>query len=522
MAAEGRHSTGGPGQTGLAPRILLIEDNPGDARLVRELLAEANPGFELHWVQQLAAGLAYLAEGDQIAAVLLDLSLPDSQGLATFERLHAAALEVPIIMLTGLADEELALQALRGGAADYLTKDDISGALLVRAVRYAVERRQSNEVLRLSEEKLRLAMEASESGILDLDVPTRQMTSSADCQAMLGQPSVEVSGPLEEIWAAYIHPEDRAASLQALEETIAGRSPYFEREHRLRTTRGGWAWVYDKGKVVERNAQGAALRLLSTCTNITTRKKAEEDAVTTATLLAEQRRIATTLQESFKHPLPDVAGIELGVVSQTAYEPELIGGDFSEVFELPDGRIVVLIGDVAGKGIKAAGLTETVRSMVRAFSAIDPSPAFVLAKTNEVLLRYDPEEPHVTAFLAVLDPQSGHLSYASAGHPAPLHLSPFSCRPLGVGFGSPLHSFPGPYQEEHLRLSLDDYLLLYTDGVTEARRGEEEFGEERLIEVARRLRGASAQEVAEGVRAAALEFAGSLRDDLQVVCLRLA
>ena len=280
--------------------------------------------------------------------------------------------------------------------------------------------------------------------------------------------------------------------------------------------------MYDKGKVVERNAQGAALRLLSTCTNITTRKKAEEDAVTTATLLAEQRRIATTLQESFKHPLPDVAGIELGVVSQTAYEPELIGGDFSEVFELPDGRIVVLIGDVAGKGIKAAGLTETVRSMVRAFSAIDPSPAFVLAKTNEVLLRYDPEEPHVTAFLAVLDPQSGHLSYASAGHPAPLHLSPFSCRPLGVGFGSPLHSFPGPYQEEHLRLSLDDYLLLYTDGVTEARRGEEEFGEERLIEVARRLRGASAQEVAEGVRAAALEFAGSLRDDLQVVCLRLA
>ena len=234
------------------------------------------------------------------------------------------------------------------------------------------------------------------------------------------------------------------------------------------------------------------------------------------------RGIAATLQENFIHPLPEVAGLELGIVSQAAYEPELIGGDFSEVFELPDGRIVVLIGDVAGKGIKAAGLTETVRSTVRTLAAIDPSPSFVLAKANELLLRYDPDEPHVTAFFAVLDPQSGHLTYASAGHPTPLHLSPFSCRPLGVSFGPPLHSVPCQYQEEHLRLSRDDYLLLYTDGVTEARRDEEQFGEMRLTEVVSHLRGRSAQEVAEGVRAAALEFAGSLRDDLQVVCLRLA
>ena len=126
-----------------------------------------------------------------------------------------------------------------------------------------------------------------------------------------------------------------------------------------------------------------------------------------------------------------------------------MGGDFSDVFVVDDTHVVVLIGDVAGKGVRAAGLTETVRSTVRAFAAIDSSPAFILAKTNELLLRFDPDEPHVTAFCAVLDPHTGHLSYASAGHPAPVHLGAFSCRPLDVDLRSaaghlraPLHERP--------------------------------------------------------------------------------
>ena len=145
----------------------------------------------------------------------------------------------------------------------------------------------------------------------------------------------------------------------------------------------------------------------------------------------------------------------------------------------------MLIGDVAGKGVRAAGLTETVRSTVRAFAAIDTSPAFILAKTNELLLRFDPDEPHVTAFCAVLDPHTGHLSYASAGHPAPVHLGAFSCVPLDVTFGPPLGTFERPYANAHAMLTLEDYLVLYTDGVTEARCDGELFGERRLLESSR-------------------------------------
>ena len=114
-------------------RVLLIEDNPGDARLIRELLVEAGAGFEPEWVQRLDLGLERLADGEPVDAVLLDLSLPDSQGFATFERVRAAAPDVPIIMLTGLADEELAVQAVRSGAQDYLNEGRGRTALWWRA-----------------------------------------------------------------------------------------------------------------------------------------------------------------------------------------------------------------------------------------------------------------------------------------------------------------------------------------------------------------------------------------------------
>jgi PAS domain S-box-containing protein len=245
-------------------------------------------------------------------------------------------------------------------------------------------------------------------------------------------------------------------------------------------------------------------------------------SVDNAHLYLDQQRIAITLQENFIHPLPTVAGLELGMVAQAATAPELVGGDFSDVFLLDDTHVVVLIGDVAGKGVRAAGHTETVRSTVRALAAVDSSPAFILGKTNELFLRFEPDEPLVTAFLAVLNPRTGHLNYASAGHLPPVHLGAFLSGLLDVVFGPPLGSFEHEYANAYAMLTLEDYLVLYTDGLTEARHDGELFGEQRLLEAVSGLRGRSAQEVAEGLRDAALAFAGRLHDDLQVVVLRLA
>ncbi len=150
-------------------RLLLVEDNPGDARLIRELLADAEGArFELAWAKTLGEGLDRLAAG-AYAAVLLDLSLPDSQGLDTFRRLHARAGDTPVVVLTGLDDRRLALEAVRSGAQDYLAKGELEAGLLARAVRYAVERRAAERSLRESRRLARATLDALGAHIAILD-----------------------------------------------------------------------------------------------------------------------------------------------------------------------------------------------------------------------------------------------------------------------------------------------------------------------------------------------------------------
>jgi two-component system cell cycle response regulator len=122
--------------------VLVVEDNPGDARLIREMLAEADQdSFQVEHVSQLSAGLERLTHPG-IKIVLLDLSLPDSHGLDTFTQLHIHALDIPVIILTGLDDETLGQIAVREGAQDYLVKGQVTSPALVRAIRFAIERQQ--------------------------------------------------------------------------------------------------------------------------------------------------------------------------------------------------------------------------------------------------------------------------------------------------------------------------------------------------------------------------------------------
>jgi sigma-B regulation protein RsbU (phosphoserine phosphatase) len=128
-------------------KVLLIEDSPNDARLICEMLLDTGGNsFALEHVNRLSAGLARLAQGG-IGLVLTDLSLPDSHGLDAFIRAHAQAPQVPIIVLSGLEDETVAVSAVHEGAQDYLVKGHVDGHLLVRAMRYAIERKRTAEQL---------------------------------------------------------------------------------------------------------------------------------------------------------------------------------------------------------------------------------------------------------------------------------------------------------------------------------------------------------------------------------------
>jgi len=126
-------------------RILVVEDNPGDVDFVHEMLPETGSlSFQIESVSRLAEALTRL-ERKGIDLVLLDLSLPDSNGLTTFHKLRQAAPNVPVIVLTGTNDQELAVAAMRDGAQDYLVKEQVGGSLLVRTIRYALERQKAEE-----------------------------------------------------------------------------------------------------------------------------------------------------------------------------------------------------------------------------------------------------------------------------------------------------------------------------------------------------------------------------------------
>src|SRR6266404_5461659 len=136
-------------------KVLLVEDNAADARLIQESLAErSDEPFDLETVDTLQTGLQRLSAGG-IDAMLLDLGLPDSYGVETFVRAKARALGVAIIILTGLNDDSLALKLVQGGAQDFVAKVDVSGNNLTRAILYAVEREKLEQEFR----KLNLQLE---------------------------------------------------------------------------------------------------------------------------------------------------------------------------------------------------------------------------------------------------------------------------------------------------------------------------------------------------------------------------
>ncbi len=151
-------------------RVLLIEDNPGDARLLRELLQESGSSqFELVHADRFSEALARLSER-RFDVVLLDLSLPDAQGLETISRLGGQAEGTPIVILTGLNDEEIAIRALQQGAQDYLVKGQADGQLLARALRYSIERHKAEESLKARNRELMVLRKISEAILASLDL----------------------------------------------------------------------------------------------------------------------------------------------------------------------------------------------------------------------------------------------------------------------------------------------------------------------------------------------------------------
>lgn len=246
-------------------------------------------------------------------------------------------------------------------------------------------------------------------------------------------------------------------------------------------------------------------------------------ALENARLFAAERTIADRLQSALLALPDEVPGITFAHTYRAATDASRVGGDFYDLFELNNGLVGVLIGDVAGKGLDAAVLTSLVKNSVRAHaSERGKAPERILELTNEIVHKATPTEAFVTVFLGILDCRDGRLVYSNAGHTtAAVRRSDGTVARLSVT-GPMLGAFAGvQFSQAETRLEGDDLLLLYTDGLTEARGSEGLYGEERLVGLLGQLDVDDVDVAVRGLVETVTSYAGrALRDDLAILALR--
>lgn len=250
--------------------VLLIEDNPGDVRLVSEYLTERfGDRCTLNCATTLAAGLEMLRDRP-VDVVLLDLSLPDSEGLQTFIDVQAQAPHTPVVILTGQDDDSQAVEAVRVGAEDYLAKQHADGVVLIRTMRHAVQRRRSADALRASEARYRAIVETAEEGILQVDSSGTIRFANARMAGMVGVPQRTLLG---QSLLERVHTTHRAALASLLHTPAGSRASC---ELRLLVSDGLPCWaVAAVGSVAA--SGGERVQIVVMLTDITGRKLAETE-----------------------------------------------------------------------------------------------------------------------------------------------------------------------------------------------------------------------------------------------------
>lgn len=262
-------------------RVLLVEDSNDDAMLLRRELHRA--GFDPLCRQvQTADELGEALQNQPWDVVLSDYKLPHFSAPAALALLKQSGQDIPFIVVSGTVGEATAVALMRAGANDYVMKDNLSrlGEAVRREVRDAQDRRERQQAqtdLERTRELLQLAIEGSGIGLWNWHIPSGAVWTNDQCLHLLGYE--HSANPLTTIhdWQQRIHPEDRARYDDSLAAHLAGHSPTHDCEIRLHHRQGHWIWVLNRGRVVEGNADGQPLRVSGTLTDITERKRVEEE-----------------------------------------------------------------------------------------------------------------------------------------------------------------------------------------------------------------------------------------------------
>lgn len=325
--------------------ILTVEDNPSDLFLLEHMIKSSGLVVRRLCSASSIRDAYVLLTTQAIDVVLLDLTLPDSFGLHTFIHLKPVVQRIPVIILTGMSDTNVALEAIKEGAQDYLVKSELTEGLLAKAIAYSMERKRTLEHLRESNERFNTVVKATNDAIWDWDILTNKVFMVGDTYKQLFGYDVVNAYPPEDLWESIIHPQDKERVLGKLSSLIReGAASKWEDEYRLKKSNGEYAFVHDRGYIIY-SPEGRPVRMIGAIQDITVRKRSEE--IVTAS--EEKYR-----QIFYKNPYPtwifDLDTLRIVEVNDAALEK--YGFDKSEFYQLtvrdlhPEGEVELFLDSI--------------------------------------------------------------------------------------------------------------------------------------------------------------------------------
>jgi serine phosphatase RsbU (regulator of sigma subunit)/DNA-binding NarL/FixJ family response regulator len=504
-----------------------VDDHAIVRRGIRALLA-TEPGIEV--VAEAVDGREAVAEAEKMRpdVILMDLVMPEMDGIEATRRIAARQPEVRILVLTSFATNDLIFPAIKAGALGYLLKDS-SPEELVGAIHQVyrgelslhptIAEKVLEELSASSEDDL--ALEPLTGREVDVLQSVARGQSNREIASHLGVRPAIVRTHVNDILRKLHLASRTQAVLYALREGLASLdelSPtYVSRLLAMLGKTSGWV-----SPAADKGAAGMV--------QLPTELSGEHELEALRLIAADHQKVgqelalAGEIQSSFlPEVVPEVPGWQLAAALEPARDT---AGDFYDFIPLPDGRLGLLVADVADKGMGAALYMALSRTLIRTYAAeYQAQPDLVLDAVNSRILLDTRASLFVTIFYGILDPTDGTLTYCNAGHNPP-YLLRAGDKDAIQGLdrtGMPLGVYADvTWERRAVPLAPGDVLVLYTDGITEAQNGQEVFfGKERLLEIAKANVGRSAREIQDVLLAAVHEFVGEAPqfDDITLMVL---
>lgn len=362
-------------------QILLVEDSPTDALLIGEALTDVQDFRHILAHTEFLSDALSRTQTMHFDVVLLDLGLPDAQGLDTFRTFRRQAPELPVLVLTGLDDMSVGLLAIQDGAQDFLPKREIRASELSRAIRYAIERHRAAMALKESEERFQLAISGATAGLWDWNLQSGAIFLSPHFEEILGHEGDEPPSQTQ-VFLEAIHPDD-------IDRVKVGLAAHLDRKHaydveyRVRTRSGEFRWIQSRGQALW-NRAGKPYRMVGWIMDVTDRKLADEALRESREELQhlsaniqnvreeEKTRIARELHDDLGQQLTALK-MEVGRIENVAEAPRtaLAGADLRDIYSLIDqlvGSVRRIAADLRPTMLDDLGLIPAIEWFIDQFS----------------------------------------------------------------------------------------------------------------------------------------------------------